>query len=550
MFLISYFKFVTFFVIISGYVNGDHHEECGDDCNLTDNLTGDCFVETKDQFLNNYEESFSSVSSISCRNACLEASFACRSFSFQEGAEKCYLSKESATTKSEDVEIDSEYTYFERTGECSPNCYMKLTEGTYLAGYNHEELPSISRTECIEQCYQDDACLSVDYQETRNICYKQIVNMDMVPSRIQTASYYSYLEKYCGEQEDPCFEKTIGKFYYSFNYDFQRSTTKEDCLKLCKETASCSSINYIPEQKFCFINKELSSLDELISQKNSIYFKRLESCEEDGSGEPSDDVITYDCFDSEDNYFLDDYYQTYTNVDETVCIRNCITINEYCRSASYNRDTRSCHLSKNTKTTEPENYMKDSSSTYFEKQKACKPDCYFTEIAGKYLVGCNDKTVENINSWEECVEQCAYENGLGADEFYCHSAEYNKISKTCYLSKKTDEDNPFGMYRSSVYNYYDRFCAQSSDDKPKCFKEYRNTYMAGYTEDFYKNSNPESCKTSCLEKSYCKSALFSKSKNICYLNSDKQDENGNVIRSNFYYTYYEVTGECGDGPKR
>lgn len=32
MFLINYFTFVTFFVIISGYVNGDNHEECGDDC--------------------------------------------------------------------------------------------------------------------------------------------------------------------------------------------------------------------------------------------------------------------------------------------------------------------------------------------------------------------------------------------------------------------------------------------------------------------------------------------------------------------------------------
>lgn len=119
-------------------------------------------------------------------------------------------------------------------------------------------------------------------------------------------------------------------------------------------------------------------------------------------------------------------------------------------------------------------------------------------------MGCNDKTIEDVNTWEECVEKCAYAYGSGQDEFYCNSAEYNRVLKRCYLSKKTDKDNPLGMQDSSVYNYYDRVCINPIEQKPKCFKEYKNTYMAGFTRDFYKNSSSEACKSSCLDTSYCK----------------------------------------------
>lgn len=162
-----------------------------------------------------------------------------RSYSYDNSAQKCYLSKETGNTKPSDVENDSDFTYYERTESCSPNCFMRLIEAYYLAGYNHKELKGLSRTECIVECYLDETCLSIDYQETRNICYIQLVNREMAPSRMQTATYYNYLEKDCGKKDDPCFEKTIGKFLYSFDYDFQRSTTKEECLKICKDSAKC-----------------------------------------------------------------------------------------------------------------------------------------------------------------------------------------------------------------------------------------------------------------------------------------------------------------------
>lgn len=92
-----------------------------------------------------------------------------------------------------------------------------------------------------------------------------------------------------------------------------------------------SSVNYIPEQKFCFINKASSSLDEVITQKNSIYFKKLSCGDEENQAPISDDVVSYDCFDSEVDYFLDDNYKSFSNVDEAICIRYCITADDFCR---------------------------------------------------------------------------------------------------------------------------------------------------------------------------------------------------------------------------
>lgn len=537
MFLINVFKFVAFFgMVFVGSVCGDtgNNIACeGDSC------SAECFTSTDNLCLTNYEENLNEISSTDCKDMCLKAQYPCRSYSYNTVLESCLLSKETKTSKPSDVE-EGDCIYYERSETCSPNCFMKATEQTYLYGNNDREISSSSLADCYELCFKDSTCLSADFQKARNICYLQCVNREMTPSRMRSASYYTYLEKDCGELENPCYQKFVGRYFSSPNCEFRRSITKEECLDACSKSKDCKSLNYLPEQKFCFLNKELADSDNLLEQANSIYFVKLPSCSVDA-------ITQYECFDTEDEQFLDDSYKTVESVAEYECVHLCLTIEDICRSVSYDVITRTCHLSKYTKNTKSENYKEVSSYRYFEKQDVCKPDCYFKLVENTYLVACNDKVIENVDSWEQCVELCAFENGLDTDEFYCHSAEYQKVLKRCYLSKSTEDTNPLGLKKSSSYSYYHRVCENSSVIEPKCFKVYKNTHMAGYTEEILKGSTPELCQEACLDKSFCKSALYAKTKKICYLNSDNKDSND--LRTNFYYTYYEVTGECS-GPSK
>ncbi|CAD5124150.1 DgyrCDS12450 [Dimorphilus gyrociliatus] len=532
MFLYKVFNFVTVFVIISiGCVCGDpgSNVACeGDSC------SAECFTSTDNLCLTNYEEILNNIISTDCRDACIEAQYPCRSYSYNSALEACYLSTE---TKNSNPSAygEGDCTYYERSETCSPNCFMKPTEKTYLYGNNDREIVLTSRANCIEYCLKDSTCLSADYQETRNTCYLQCVNREMTPSRMRSASYYTYLEKDCGEVENPCYQKFLGRYFSSPNCEFLRSVTKEECLDACSNSDNCSTLNYLPEQKFCFLNKDIADSDNLLEQTNSIYFVKLPSC-------LSDAITEYECFDIENDRFLDEIYKTVDGLDESACVKLCLTVEDICRSVSYDEGTSKCHLSRYNKSTKPESYIVNSSYRYFEKQEVCKPDCYFKLVENTYLVGCNDKVVDNVDSWESCVELCAYENGLDDGEFFCHSAEYQKVLKRCYLSKSTEDTNPLGSRTSSSYSYFHRVCEKPSVIEPQCFKVYNNTHMAGYTEEILKDSTPKLCQESCLNKSYCKSALYAKVKKICYLNSDNKDSND--LRTNFYYIYYEATGYC------
>lgn len=203
---------------------------------------------------------------------------------------------------------------------------------------------------------------------------------------------------------------------------------------------------------------------------------------------------------------------------------SCLSANRLCRGATYYTESNRCILHSEAAST------RFSQSTFYAKKAECKPDCYFKVYENKYLAGYNDKTV-SASTLNACLLLCAKENLVGE----CNSFEYQAYLSNCYLSDDTKAVNHLRFRTSSQYTYAEYEC-QNGVQQNDCYDTYQSTYMAGNTREYFNSASESACKEACSSRGYCNSALYAKSRSVCYINDDGKD--GNKLSSNAYYTLF------------
>ncbi|CAD5124145.1 DgyrCDS12445 [Dimorphilus gyrociliatus] len=168
-------------------------------CKMNSSPGSKCFEKYKKKHINGYNtQTLSDQTEISCLEACLTTkNFICRSAEFSISTKKCYLSKESKTTRPSNYEDNSQFIYYHRKSECKLDCSIDTQLHKELENYDLKSFYTISNLECISECLITPGCLSVDRNEVTKRCDLHQVTKYTATDAFHTATSSTYWNVLC-----------------------------------------------------------------------------------------------------------------------------------------------------------------------------------------------------------------------------------------------------------------------------------------------------------------------------------------------------------------
>ncbi|XP_071034520.1 uncharacterized protein [Parasteatoda tepidariorum] len=207
----------------------------------------------------------------------------------------------------------------------------------------------------------------------------------------------------------------------------------------------------------------------------------------------------------------------------TACYRKCLE-SDLCEGYFIDHEDQKCVLLRGDARTLPLMGPLEHSSAWSYHRKIClggKP-CHrqwaFDRIPGVQLFGYDDKPLTAIESRDICLEKCSVE-----DSFVCRSARYDRLNKTCILSRHDRRTAPEAFRRSlHQVEYLENQCIT---EPSRCMFHQQNgrtLVQGGHVHVQGSAITREECEKACIHHSdfTCRSFEFDSGSNLCLLSPD------------------------------
>jgi len=464
-------------VIISLETSGVTSPGCFNKLNIC-NSKYPCFTTILSRTLKNSEEILYGVSEGDCVRICLEAQRNCRSISYDRKTRTCNFSKYTRKNRPSDFVPLPGGRYFEKKASCRSECILAPFPGFRLKGSEIRTIPTLNDLECIAACLQmkpDGICLSIDRNRFTKLCTLHNKRRQSEAASFIASNGFSYWDLEC--QED----------------DFPISGDESGC-----DALSCSNDDDICEPKDC------DSIPTLDCREDNVECDSSRSCFEE--------------FNKKHLIFND--IREFPSNNRTACKTACL-FTPGCKSSEYDRVKMKCYISKESSKTKPFDFRDHGNVVYWERRDTCAVNCFLVQLENSFLGGFNWKKLHVKNNLQ-CMTFCLSDDN-------CFSADFNKKTKICYLSKENLFTQRFRLRRNNNYDFWLKRCRS----EVPCFVAMYNRKLANRENQLFEGVTERECARLCLER-HCRSFNYEVVTRVCFLSL--------FTRRNFPFLYMKSEG--------
>jgi len=394
----------------------------------------------------NLEGPRNEYTSLECMRDCYDR-VNCESYDYSRQNKVCQLKTASRLTHPQAYKYSSTLENFHK--ECKTQNQEFLCFTTYANRYIDDMYTEHSKDtaeECVRLClFTGSLCRSASFNRQTKKCYLSHKTRTTFPQLYKESFDFTYFEKKSSCRPD-CYTLEF-KDYYLTNSILKTLTNKNEveCLKACHEylpVGSCKSISWNKNTKECYLHDQtrLTRKTYFYNSNNHIYWEI---------------ACTGGCFTVYPMKYLAGQSYKSIHSEEVECKSLCLQCQMGCRSAYYDLNQKKCYLSAETRLTKPSYFKTANNMMYWERENVCHSKYYMQVFDNKYLQGYNREEFQVVNDLE-CMELC-----LTKLTYVCKSADYNKRTKTCYLSSSSHQELPSFLRNSPSYMYFERRIGQN-----------------------------------------------------------------------------------------
>ncbi|CAD5124153.1 DgyrCDS12453 [Dimorphilus gyrociliatus] len=482
-----------------------------------------CFKRLDGKFLSGLNtRTILSSSEEKCKLACIsERKFLCRSCDFYKPDKHCYLSTSTRQSNAAQYSSSANFIHFERLPACRFGCSFDSKILTHEVKYSRK-LHGMTSFDCKAACIVTNDCHGIVLLNN-GTCLLSSNSSGVVkkfPSPVATTKLN------CKPAETDCFTMKVGVKVLDQpikSYILQNETA---CRMACLDEIEfeCRIVAFYRNSGTCNLyftkNAELSK-----SFPSTVVFSKLTECQK-GCGFRT----IYKRALSDSSSFIKLKSNSLESC-KSICLRKNRTD---CIGIYYDRRRRICNLIKKTKKVLYSHY----NSNYVYASLDCS-HC-FTKYDSHYSIG--HKKVIKASNETECTNSCMKEI-----TFYCRSADYDLISRTCALSIESQSTKPKFFIKRESYIHWDKTCNGVDWDSDPCFLSFNNMTVRSVASEVVKFSNPKDCKQRCMNstKFVCSGATFSSKKLTCTLyNNTKPSLKKDTYIHTLNHYYYSLKQIC------
>nr|XP_040567250.1 uncharacterized protein LOC121116996 isoform X1 [Lepeophtheirus salmonis] len=182
------------------------------------------------------------------------------------------------------------------------------------------------------------------------------------------------------------------------------------------------------------------------------------------------------------------------------CRNLCLDISSFaCRSMTYNRNTRMCRMTEETRRSSPSEFRPaERGVDYYENECSKIPsNCEYVDNTGMYLPF-TDTYISRVSDIEECRSQCSIQ-----DNYNCRSFNFNSFRKECFLSSDDSVSLPSGLHQDRDFTFSERGGCNNGtknhvkkDVKVECTPSdmlVNLAFGAEFNGRIYATGNPQAC---------------------------------------------------------
>lgn len=388
-----------------------------------------------------------SYSSFKCLEWCLvNNQFDCQSIDYDRENGACTISRESKDTKPNAWKTHHKLEHFHRVCKTvdivGAPCFSLRLDATYLIN-RAAFFKNLALEACQRRCLTAKfGCKSINYDKSTKNCYLNKETHLTRPNWVRNNNKYEYYMR-----DELCDYKCYyvynwRRWIVGYNLEQQRNDyTSLQCMGDCYDKSNCESFNYNRNTKVC----QLTTASKL-TNNNALKF----NFNWENFHKVCQTKINDGCFAKYLSKYLQGHSYFVSSTSEHECKLSCLNSEKGCLSVNYNRNTNKCYLSTETRLTKPNDFKTANNMIYWERENICQSKYYMKLYNNRFLEGYNTEEIKNKNSLE-CVELC-----FKKTSFICKSVDYNRRTRTCYLSVFSRADSPFLLKPSSSYMYFEK----------------------------------------------------------------------------------------------
>lgn len=189
--------------------------------------------------------------------------------------------------------------------------------------------------------------------------------------------------------------------------------------------------------------------------------------------------------------------------DGTECQTDCL-LTPGCKSSEYDKVKRKCYISNESSKTKPFDFRDQGNVIYWERTQTCALNCFLVQLENVFLGGYNWKKLLVKDSLQ-CMTFCLSDDN-------CLSADFNKKTNTCYLSRENLFTQRFRRRRNNDYIFWLKRCRSEFP----CFVAMYNRKLLNRDYQIFETVTEKECARFCMERE-CKSFNFDIITRTCYL---------------------------------
>ncbi|CAD5124148.1 DgyrCDS12448 [Dimorphilus gyrociliatus] len=416
--------------------------------------------------LRDSEELVYDTSEGDCVRICLEEKRNCRSISYDTKTSTCMFSKYTRKTNPSSFITLSGGRYFEKKPDCRPECILGPSPGFRLKSDILKTLNTKNDLECIEACLAmkpSGICLSADRNKLNKICTLHSKTRRSQAAVFAPSIRYIYWDVDC--QED----------------DFEISGDDSGSGSGC-ESSLCLNDDDICEPGNCNKVQAVDCREENIECEGEITcFKEFEK-----------------------KHLIFNDIKIFPTTSRELCQSSCL-LTPGCKSSEYDKVKAKCYISRESSKTKPFSFRDHGNVIYWERNNVCSSACFLRQFENHFLGGYNWKKLKVKNSLQ-CMTFCLSNN-------QCSSADFNKKTNTCFLSKESQLTQRFRLRRNNDYIFWARGCRAEYP----CFVALYNRRLLKSDFDSVDGISEKECAKLCMERQ-CRSINYEFISKTCYLN--------------------------------
>lgn len=155
---------------------------------------------------------------------------------------------------------DTDATFYRKRDECKPDCYFKVYENRYLAGYNDQTVSASTFEACLLACALENLageCNSFEFQSSLSNCYLSDDTKSVDHLKFRTSSQYTYAEYEClTTGQTDCFDTYQNTYMAGNTREYFSSSSESACKEACSSRSYCQSALYSKFRSTCYINED------------------------------------------------------------------------------------------------------------------------------------------------------------------------------------------------------------------------------------------------------------------------------------------------------